>query len=108
MTTAQMWITIAVVVAATVLTRFLPYMIFSEGKEIPPTVKYLGKVLAPAVFGMLVVYCLKNVNFVGGTFGVPEILSLIAITLLYIWRKDMLVPMAGGTILYMILIRLMS
>lgn len=84
MTHLEMFITVTVVVATTVLTRFLPYMIFSEGREIPKTVTYLGKVLAPAVFGMLVVYCLKNVSFVSGTFGIPEIASLIVITLLYL------------------------
>ncbi|MEE3419549.1 MAG: AzlD domain-containing protein [Lachnospiraceae bacterium] len=107
MTHMQMILTVAVVVAATMLTRFLPYMVFSEGREIPKIVRYLGKVLAPAVFGMLVVYCLKNVNFTGGTFGLPELISLAAITVLYVWKRDMLVPMAGGTILYMILIRVM-
>lgn len=107
MTHLEMFITVTVVVATTVLTRFLPYMIFSGGREIPKTVTYLGKVLAPAVFGMLVVYCLKNVSFVSGTFGIPEIASLIVITLLYLWKKDMLIPMAGGTICYMVFIRLM-
>jgi branched-subunit amino acid transport protein AzlD len=107
MTTTQMVITIAVVILGTVLTRFLPYLVFSEGREIPSSVRYLGVVLAPAVFGLLVVYCLRNVDFTGGTFGIPEIISIIVVILLYIWKKGMLIPMAGGTACYMILIRVL-
>ena len=69
---------------------------------------YLGKVLPPAVFGLLVVYCLRNVNFFAGTHGIPEMVSLSVVLLLYLWRKNMLVPMAGGTICYMVLIRVLS
>ena len=107
MTISQMIITIILVIAATVLTRFLPYIIFREGKEIPGTVQYLGKVLAPAVFGLLIIYCLRNVNFAAGNHVVPEIISIAAVIALYQIKHDMLVPMAGGTVLYMILIRIM-
>ena len=108
MTSTQQLIPIGVVVLGTVLTRFLPYLVFREGKKIPPVVDYLGKVLPPAVFGLLVVYCLRNVNFFAGTHGIPEMVSLSVVLLLYLWRKNMLVPMAGGTICYMVLIRVLS
>ncbi|MDD7408427.1 MAG: AzlD domain-containing protein [Anaerovoracaceae bacterium] len=107
MTAQQTAITIAAVIFGTVLTRFLPYMVFSEGREIPETVKYLGRVLAPAVFGMLVIYCLRNVDFTGAMFGLPEIISLLVVIGLYVWKGGMLIPMAGGTACYMILIRLL-
>ena len=107
MTIVQQIITIAVVVAATVLTRFLPYVMFPEGKKIPDFILYLGKVLAPAVFGLLVVYCLKNVDFTAGSRGLPELLSILAVIQLYLWKKNMVVPIVGGTVCYMILIRLM-
>lgn len=107
MTIFQSAITIILVVAATMLTRFLPYIIFREGKEIPGTVKYLGKVLAPAVFGLLIIYCLRNVSFSSGSHGLPEMISIAAVVALYQIRHDMLIPMAGGTIIYMVLIRLM-
>lgn len=86
MTTAQQMITIGVAVGATILTRFLPYLLFPEGKKIPDFIYYLGKVLAPAVFGLLVLYCLKNVNFAGGSHGLPELLSILAVILLYKWK----------------------
>ncbi len=107
MTIVQQIITIAVAVAATVLTRFLPYVLFPEGKKIPDFFLYLGKVLAPAVFGLLVVYCLKNVDFAAGSHGLPELLSILAVILLYLWKKNMFVPIVGGTVCYMVLIRLM-
>lgn len=107
MTIFQIAITIILVVAATMLTRFLPYIIFREGKKIPGAVKYLGKVLAPAVFGLLIIYCLRNVSFSSGNHGIPEMISIAAVVALYQIRHDMLVPMAGGTVLYMILIRVM-
>lgn len=107
MTLSQQYITIAAVVAATVLTRFLPYILFPEGKKIPDFVLYMGKVLAPAVFGLLVVYCFKNVNVTSGLHGIPEAISVLAVILLYLWKRNMVVPLVGGTALYMILIRLM-
>lgn len=105
MTLTQQIITIAVVVAATVFTRFIPYIAFPEGKRIPDFVHYLGKYLAPAVFGMLVVYCFKNVSFTSGGHGIPELLSVAAVVILYLWKRNMILPIAGGTILYMILVQ---
>lgn len=107
MTWQQQLITILVVILGTVATRFTPYLVFSETRPIPPVIKYLGKVLAPAVFGLLVVYCLRNVSVAGGSHGVPELVSLLVVTGLYVWKRDMLVPMAGGTLCYMVLIHLM-
>lgn len=107
MTWQQQLITILVVILGTVATRFTPYLVFSETRPIPPVIKYLGKVLAPAVFGLLVVYCLRNVSVTGGFHGVPELVSLLVVTGLYVWKRDMLVPMAGGTLCYMVLIHLM-
>lgn len=64
MTITQQIITIGLCVAGTMLTRFLPFAIFNEKRTTPVFVQYLGKFLPPAVFGMLVVYCLRNVDIV--------------------------------------------
>jgi len=101
----QMLITLAVIVAGTVLTRFLPYIAFPEGRKIPDYILYLGKVLAPAVFGLLVVYCLRNVQFTGGTYGIPEIIALAVVVVTFLWKRSMLLSMAAGTILYMVLVQ---
>lgn len=100
----QQFITIGVAVLGTVLTRFLPYILFPEGKKIPRVINYLGKVLAPAVFGLLVIYCLRNVNFAGAHHGLPELISIAEVIVLFVWKKGMILPMAGGTICYMLLV----
>ena len=106
MTLTQQLITIALCTLATVLTRFLPFLVFREDRPTPPFIQYLGKALPLAIFGMLVVYCLKNVDVLSGSHGLPEALGILATGLLHLWRKNMLLSIAGGTVLYMLLIRL--
>lgn len=106
MTSLQTLITIAAVVLATVLTRFLPYIIFPEGRKIPGTVHYLGTYLAPAVFGLLVIYCLRTVDLFLPPFGAPSLIVSLVTVLLFLWKRGMVFPMAGGTITYMLLVNL--
>lgn len=105
MTVAQQIITVAVVVAGTMLTRFLPFVLFPAGKPTPKYIQYLGKVLPPAVFGLLVVYCLKNVSLFEGSRGIPEFISIAAVIVLHVWKRQMLLSIAGGTVLYMVLVQ---
>ena len=105
MTTSQMWITIAVVAAGTVFTRFLPYIAFPEGRKIPPFVQYLGKVLGPAVFGLLVVYCLRSSDLLAPRFGIPEIAGVGVTGAVFVPPKQMMIAMAAGTAVYMILVQ---
>lgn len=105
MSITQRMITIAVIVLGTMLTRFLPFLVFPPGKETPKFVHYLGKVLPPAVFGMLVVYCLKNVSLFSATHALPEIISIALVTALHLWKRQMLISIAGGTICYMLLVQ---
>ena len=104
MTTAQAALTILAVVAATMLTRFLPFLIFPEGKTPPAAVTYLGTVLPYAVIGLLVVYCLKDAVFTSW-HGLPELIAIVFIVVLHKWKKNTLLSIAGGTILYMILVQ---
>lgn len=106
MTLTQQIITIGLCALATMLTRFLPFIIFSDTRPIPPLMQYLGRALPPAIFGMLVVYCLRNVNFSGPTHGLPEILAIAVVVALHLWRRQMLFSIAGGTICYMLLVQL--
>lgn len=105
MTVTQQIITIAAVVAGTLITRFLPFIVFREGRPTPKYIQYLGKVLPSAVFALLVVYCLKNVSFVSGNHGIPEIISIAVTAGLHLWKKQMLLSIAGGTICYMLLVQ---
>lgn len=106
MTVTQEIITVAMVVLATMLTRFVPFLIFPEGKPVPKYVQYLGKVLPPAVFGLLIIYCLKNVRFFSGSHGIPEFISIILVITLHRWKRQMLLSIASGTICYMLLVQL--
>ncbi len=106
MTINQRIITIAIIVFATMLTRFLPFLIFPAGKETPRFVKYLGKVLPAAVFGLLVIYSLKGVNVLEGSHGVPEMIAIAVVIGLHLWKRQMLISIAGGTVVYMLLVQL--
>lgn len=88
----------------TMVTRFLPFLIFPEGKEPPEFIQYLGKVLPYAVIGLLVIYCLKDVPG-SGTYGIPEFLAIAFIVLLYRWKKSILLSTGGGTVFYMLLVQ---
>ncbi|MBR2831482.1 MAG: branched-chain amino acid transporter permease [Oscillospiraceae bacterium] len=105
MTTAQSLITIGIIAGATILTRFLPFLLFPAGKPTPGYVRYLGKVLPAAVFGMLVIYCLKNVSIVSGSHGLPEFIAIAAVVALHLWKRQTLLSIAGGTVCYMLLVQ---
>lgn len=100
-------ITVAVIALATMITRFSPFVIFPDAKKAPPFVKYLGGVLPHAMMGMLVVYCLKDVDFAAAPHGLPELLSVLAAALLHLYKRNVIVSIAGSTALYMVLIRVL-
>ena len=102
MSLSQQIITIAVVILGTMVTRFFPFIIFPADKPTPKYIRYLGKVLPYAVVGLLVVYCFKSVSVTTYPFGLPELIGLTAVVLLHWWRKNMLISIAGGTIIYMV------
>lgn len=106
MTLTQQIIMIGMVILGTMLTRFLPFLIFPAGKPTPNYIRYLGAVLPSAVFGLLVVYCLKNVSLFAGSHGLPELISISIVIGLHVWKRQMLLSIAGGTLCYMLLVQL--
>lgn len=106
MTLTQQIITIAMVVLGTMLTRFLPFLLFPAGKPTPKYIQYLGRVLPASVFGLLVIYCLKNVSVFTGSHGIPELLAILLVVVLHLWKRQMLLSIAGGTVFYMILVQM--
>ena len=107
MTAIQMGITIAVCTAATMITRFLPFVVFSSKDQQPPeVVRYLGRVLPAAIFGMLIVYCLKGVSFATGSHGIPEAIAIGVTIALHKWKHETLASIAGGTLCYVLLVQL--
>lgn len=104
-TAVQSVITLLVIAAVTFVLRALPFMLFRGNKPVPPFISYLGKVLPFAVIGMLVVYCLKDVSFVSGTYGLPELIAIVVIVILHKWKHNLLLSVGGGTVLYMLLVQ---
>ena len=105
MTLAQEMLTVAAVVAGTMVTRFLPFIIFPANKKTPPAITFLGQMLPAAVMGLLVIYCFKDVSFSSGTHGIPELLATAVTVLLQVFVRNMLLTIAGGTIFYMYLVQ---
>lgn len=106
MTLTQQIITIALCSLGTMLTRFLPFIVFRSDKPTPKYIQYIGNALPPAIFGMLVIYCLKDVSVFGGSHGIPEAIAIMAVVALHLWKKNMLLSIAGGTVCYMLLVQL--
>ena len=95
---------IAVAAIVTMLIRFFPFAVFGGDKKRPVVIDYLADVLPYAIMGMLVVYCLRNVHVLSGTHGLPEFISILVTGVLHIWKRQMLLSIAGGTICYMLLL----
>jgi len=104
MSDLQIAVMIVAVAVGTMLTRFLPFLVFGGKKPVPKYVEYLGKTLTGAALGMLAVYGFKNVNVLAGSHGLPELISLVVIVLLHVWKRNMLLSIAAGTGLYMLLV----
>ena len=98
-------IMIVVMTLVTMLTRFLPFLIFNEHRKTPPLVLYLGKVLPCAIMGMLVIYCLKDVAVLSAPYGLPELIAIVAVALLHIWKRNSLLSIGVGTVFYMVLVQ---
>ena len=111
MTTHQAVASILVMALVTFLTRALPFLLFDRGVPPPRVIFYLGRVLPPAVIAMLVVYCLRNTQFTPGlglaslAGWAPQAISVAAVILLHLWKKNNLVSIFGGTLLYMVLVQ---
>ena len=97
MTLTQQIITVALCALGTMITRFLPFIVFRSDKPTPKYIRYIGNALPPAIFGVLVIYCLKDVSFLGGSHGIPEAIAIVAVVALHL-RKKMLLAIAGGTV----------
>ena len=105
LTPIQALLIVVAVSVGTQITRWLPFWLFPENKEPPAVVTYLGKVLPPAMMGLLVVYCLKGVSWTAVPHGAPELIAIAAVALLHKWRGNVLLSIAGGTVLYMLLVQ---
>lgn len=105
MTTIQIAALVAVMAAVTFLTRALPFLLFGRGDEPPKVVLYLGRFLPPAVIAMLIIYCYRSTSFGTVEDWVPGLIAGLAVAGLHVWRKNNMLSIVGGTILYMVLVQ---
>ena len=96
---------VAVAAAVTIALRFLPFVIFGENRRTPELITHLGRVLPFAIMGMLVVYCLKDVNLLSKPFGIPELIVCAAVAGLHVWKRNTLLSIGLGTLCYMLLVQ---
>lgn len=101
---SKMWILLALAFG-TLITRFLPFVFFPEGKKTPKFIEYLGEKLPYASMGLLVVYCLKGVDITTGTHGISEFIAIFITALLQALKKNVLLSISVGTVTYMILVQ---
>ena len=104
MTTTHTFLLLLVMALATLLTRALPFLLFDRGEEVPRWITYLGDVLPPAIMALLVVYCLRNVEFLAGNYGLPELMGVAAAAILHLWKGNTMLSIFGATALYMVLV----
>jgi branched-subunit amino acid transport protein AzlD len=105
MSALQAVILIAIMSGCTFLTRSLPFILFPANRKMPAFVTWLGNALPYAIIAMLIVYCLKDVSLTEEPRGLPELISIAAVVLLYLWRRSPLIAIAGGTVLHMALVQ---
>lgn len=96
---------VIIIAAVTAGLRFLPFLIFGRNQKTPDYIVYLGRVLPLAIMGMLVVYCLKGVTFTALSGWLPALLASAAVVGLHVWKRNTLLSILGGTVLYMLLIQ---
>ena len=96
---------LSTILLGTLATRFAPFVLLPKNRPVPRLVEYLGGTLPYAAMGLLVVYCLKNVSFFAGSHGIPEIAASAVVVGLHVWKRNTLLSIAAGTVLYMFLIQ---
>lgn len=96
---------IAIMSLITFALRSAPFILFSRSGTTPKVITYLGNSLPPAVMGMLIIYCLRNVSISQFPFGLPELIAIAAVVILHLWKKNNLLSILGGTIFYMVLVQ---
>lgn len=105
MTSTRLLLMIAVAAGCTLITRAIPFAVFGGNRQIPHWVRYLGLALPPAVIALLVIYCVKNVQWLSAPHGAPELLAIAVVALLHLWKRNNLLSIGVGTALYMVLVQ---
>lgn len=102
----QSLIIVAMVSLATQITRWTPFLVFSGSRKLPRVVEDLGRLLPPAMMGLLVVYSLRNTDILSGSHGLPKAIAVTVTAGLHLWRRSTLLSILAGTAVYMLLVQL--
>lgn len=106
MTDKQALLIILVVAVCTLITRLIPFILFGGKRQVPKAITYLGNILPPAIMATLVVYCLKGADLFSASHGIPEFLSVAVTAVLHVWKRNVLLSIAAGTLCYMFLVQI--
>lgn len=101
----RLWLSVAVIALVTAAIRFLPFLLFRNGRKTPPVIEKLKNALPAAVMGMLVVYCLKDTSFASLSGWLPPLIACTLVTLSYLWKRNTLLSILLGTVSYMLLVQ---
>jgi len=104
LTPVQFLIMIAAIALGCMLTRFTPFLLFPEGKALPDVLVWLGEKLPAAMMGLLVVFSLKHVDILTTPHGLPELVGVAVVAVLHLWKRNMLVSIGIGTLVYMLMV----
>lgn len=106
MTDKEALLIILVVAVCTLITRLIPFVLFGGKRQVPKAITYLGNILPPAIMATLVVYCLKGADLFSASHGIPEFVSVAVTAALHVWKRNVLLSIAAGTLCYMFLVQI--
>lgn len=105
MTNKELLLTAIIIVFATAIIRFLPFIIIRKSIAKRKYIKFLGDMMPYSMIALLVIYCLKDVNLIKYPYGIPELISIAIIIILHIIKRNVLISIGAGTIIYMFLVQ---
>ncbi len=97
-------VSVAIMTVITIFTRVFPFL-FYRNRELPPVLVYIQRYIPPIIMTVLVIYCLSGVDWAAAPHGLPEIFCIGVTAALHLWKRNPLISIFGGTILYMVLVQ---
>lgn len=105
MNNKEILITALMIVIGTAFLRFLPFFIINKSLSENKYVQFLGRILPYSMIALLVIYCIKDINIIKFPYGLPEIISIIVVAVFQIVKRNVLISIGLGTVVYMFLVQ---
>jgi branched-subunit amino acid transport protein AzlD len=103
---SRLLLAVLVMTTVTILTRAAPFLFFSRRKP-PAFLGFLQVYAPPVIMSLLVLGALKDVPFKEAPYGIPALSGVLLSAALHLWKRNVLLSIAGATTLYMVLIRIL-